>query len=110
MLTKSKVKKNMTRGLSRKRWMPESDVFEIVFGYPAEAKTSIPAGILVFVSEIVESGLWSRSRTGYSFRDIFEILLNIQGCRMIVRNSRCARFWEQSPLDIYRAHCGTSHS
>jgi hypothetical protein len=39
-----------------------------------KSEISFPADITVFISMIIESGLWSPSKTGYSFHYTFEIL------------------------------------
>jgi hypothetical protein len=51
-----------------------SILFEVVVGRPANGETSVPANIPTFVSSIIESGLWLKSKSKCSFHDIFEIL------------------------------------
>jgi serine/threonine protein kinase len=66
-------------GFSGQRWTPQTDIsafasilFEIVVGRPANGEVSVPTNIPYFVSEIIETGLWSKR--GCSFNDILEIL------------------------------------
>jgi hypothetical protein len=51
-----------------------SILFEIVVGCPANDEAAIPADVPTFVSEMIEVGLSSESRSLSSFRDIFETL------------------------------------
>jgi serine/threonine protein kinase len=66
-------------GFSGQRWTPQTDIsgfasilFEIVVGRPANGEVSIPRNIPDFVSNLIETGLWSKTQS--SFRDIFDIL------------------------------------
>jgi serine/threonine protein kinase len=65
--------------VSRQRWTPQTDIssfasilFEIVGGQPTSGESSVPTTIPSFVSEIIETGLWSTRRC--SFQDIMKIL------------------------------------
>jgi hypothetical protein len=68
-------------GFSGKGWTPERDVqavasilFELVFRRSPQSESSIPTGILDFVSRIIKSGLSPLSGTSYSFYTILNIL------------------------------------
>jgi hypothetical protein len=78
---KVKVKKGQLGGFSREGWIPERDIwafasilFEVLFGPFPQGEVSIPTGIPDFVSQILESGLFPRSSTSYSFNTILTIL------------------------------------
>jgi serine/threonine protein kinase len=66
-------------GFSGQRWTPQTDIsgftsilFEIVVGRTANGEVSIPTNIPDFVSNLIETGLWSTTQS--SFRDILDIL------------------------------------
>jgi serine/threonine protein kinase len=69
------------RGFSGEGWTPEKDIeafatilFELLFGCPPQGDASIPTGIPEFVSKVIKSGLFHRSRISYSFNTILELL------------------------------------
>jgi hypothetical protein len=60
--------------ISGERLTPENDfeafasiLFEIVVGRPTNGEASIPANIPTFISTIIQSGLWWRSKPKCSF-------------------------------------------
>jgi serine/threonine protein kinase len=68
-------------GFSNEEWNVEADargfaslLFEIVVGGSGKSKVPIPSDVPQFVSEMIKAGLFSKSKTLISFRDIFETL------------------------------------
>jgi hypothetical protein len=66
-------------GFSRQGWTAQTDIsgfasnlFQIVLGRPANGEVSISSNIPNFVSNLIETGLWSTTQS--SFRDILDIL------------------------------------
>jgi hypothetical protein len=66
---------------SNTRWTPKMDIhafasilFELVVGRPAKNERSVPRNIPRFVREIIERGLWMKSKREFTFHSIFKRL------------------------------------